>query len=138
MLPGLLSCSALIASIFAFLAQAETCATMAYENRNQVDYGPLALSRLAGQAVDPSGVPVPGVYIGLFTESEHRLVMATATRANGKFTLKTPPKGDYRLVAHYPAFGAANARVRVGPGAMSVIFRMRPSGVDTTSYVESK
>jgi hypothetical protein len=116
----------------------EPCANMTYEDINQPGYGPLPLSRLVGQAVDPSGVAVPGVCVGLFTKSEHRLVMATATLANGEFTLKTPPRGVYRLVGQLPPFGVANARMRVGRGAVNVILRLRPRGLDTTSYFESK
>jgi hypothetical protein len=111
---------------------------MTYENRNQVDYGPVALKRLRGKAIDPSGVPVPGVCVGLFRESDHILIAASATHADGGFALRNPPPGDYRLVATYSAFGAANARVRLGRGAQGVVLRMRPSGIDTTSYIESK
>lgn len=117
---------------------AEPCASMAYENRNQIDYGPLALRQVRGKAVDQTGGPVSGVCIGLFRESDHGLIMATATLADGQFMLKNPPRGEYRLVAIYPAFGTANARVRVGRGASTVIVRMRPSGIDTTSYIEFK
>ena len=108
---------------------------MSYDNRNQIDYGPLKLRSLQGKAVDPDGVPVPGVCVGLFTESDHRLIVATATLANGEFQMKDAPTGYYRLVAECPPFGAANARVRLGRGAASVVLKMRPVGVDTTSYV---
>ena len=114
------------------------CASMAYENRNQVDYSPLALMQLRGKAIDPSGVPIPGVCVGLFRESDHSLVAVSATDADGMFVLKSPPPGDYRVVATYSAFGTANARVRLGRGARSVVLRMRPSGIDTGSYIESK
>ena len=77
---------------------AEPCANMAYGNRNQVDYGPLRLKKLRGNAIDQSGVPVPGVCVGLFKESDHSLIAATATLANGEFALQNPPRGDYRLV----------------------------------------
>jgi len=120
------------------LAGAEPCGNMAYEDRNQVDYGPLPLSQLRGKAVDLSGVAVPGVCVGLFTESDHSLIASTATSANGEFTLKNAPRGEYRLVARYPAFGTANARVRIGRGAKGLMLRMRPTGIDTTSYIESK
>jgi hypothetical protein len=106
---------------------------MAYENRNQVDYGPLSLSELRGKAVDLSGDPIPGVCVGLFKESDHSLIASTTTSANGEFTLTKAPRGQYRLVARYPAFGTANARVRIGRGAKGVMLRMRPSGIDTTS-----
>lgn len=40
---------------------------MEYKNRNQTDYWPLVV-RGVGRAVDPDGVPVPGVCLGLFAE----------------------------------------------------------------------
>ena len=88
--------------------RAEPCANMAYENRNQTDYGPLAVRQLRGEAVDQSGAPVPGVCLGLFRESDHGLMMATASLADGQFALKNPRRGEYRLVVKHPAFGAAN------------------------------
>ena len=79
----------------------------------------------------------PSVCVGLFRESDHSLIMSTATLADGQFTFKNPPRGEYRLVTIYRAFGTANGRVRVERGASTVIVRMRPSGIDTTSYIES-
>jgi hypothetical protein len=78
------------------------------------------------------------VCVGLFSETDHALIVATGTLETGDFILKNPPPGDYRLVATYPAFGTANARVRVGSGAKGVILRMRPVGIDTTSTVERR
>ena len=69
---------------------------MAYEDRNQVDYGPLPVSQLKGKAVDLSGGPVPGVCVGLFKESDHSLIASTTTSANGEFTLKNAPRGESR------------------------------------------
>ena len=139
MLAAKMSRYALLVFAQAFSAvAAEPCADMAYENRNQIDYGPLALGRLRGKAVDQTGVPVPGVCVGLFRESDHSLTVATETSTNGQFELRNPPRGDYRLVATYPAFGTANARVRFGRGASIVVVRMRASGIDTTSYIEPK
>ena len=130
---------ALVTSILTLaLRGAQPCGNMEYEDRNQIDYGPVAVGQLRGKAVDLNAVPVPGVCVGLFRESDHSLIASTATSDDGEFTLKNPPRGDYRLVARYPAFGTANARVRIGRGAKNLILRMRPSDIDTTSYVESK
>jgi len=139
MISGVLTRVALVALIFALsLPGAEPCGNMGYEDRNQIDYGPLPVSQLRGKAVDLSGVPVPGVCVGLFKESDHSLIASTATSPNGEFTLKNSPRGEYRLVARYPAFGTANARVRIGRGAKGATLRMRPRGIDKTSYIESK
>ncbi|MGA7412463.1 MAG: carboxypeptidase-like regulatory domain-containing protein [Bryobacteraceae bacterium] len=94
--------------------------------------------KLSGKAIDGEGVPVPGVCVGLFTEGDHRLIIANATGPDGDFKLGEVPKGRYRLVAKCEAFGAANARVRIGRGATSVILKMRPAGIDTTSFIELK
>ena len=53
------------------------CKRMAYENRNQTDYGPLKMAIVRGTAKDTQDVTVPGVCIGIFTSVEHKLVMAT-------------------------------------------------------------
>ena|ERR1035438_428879 len=116
----------------------QPCNEMVYEDRNQVDYGPIGLRQLHGKAVDRDGVAVPGVCVGLFSEADHRLITATETRAKGDFRLRDVPKGNYRLVAKYEAFGTANARVFVGRGAAGVILKMRTAGTDTTSYIEPK
>lgn len=116
----------------------DLCANMSYQNRNQVDYGPLAIKHVRGKAIDPDGVPVADVCVGLFKESDHTLVAATATSKDGEFVLADPVPGNYRLVATYEAFGAANARVRIGRGRSGVLLRMRPRAIDTTSYVELK
>src|SRR5215467_5399775 len=47
-------------------------------------------------------------------------------------TRRVPP------LARYSAFGTANARLRIGRGVKGVMLRMRPSGIDTMSYIESK
>jgi hypothetical protein len=115
------------------------CGEMSYQSRNQVDYGPIRVRRLAGKATDRDGVAVPGVCVGLFTEADHRLVTATETRPDGYFNLRDVPKGDYRLVAEYEAFGAANARVRIGRrGTEHTALWMIPPGIGRTSYFERK
>ena len=131
-------CALTITTLTLSSKMVESCEKMSYENRNQVDYGPLRIRELRGKAIDPDGVSVPGVCVGLFTEFDHKLIAATATERNGEFRLENAPAGDYRLVAKYPVFGTANARVRLGRGATRVVLRMRMTSIDTTSYVESK
>jgi hypothetical protein len=84
---------------------AQPCSEMTYKNRNQVDGCPILQRRLAGKAIDRDGIAVPGVCVGLFTEGDHRFVTATETGAAGNLTLGDVPKGNYRLVAEYDAFG---------------------------------
>ncbi len=89
------------------------CENMAYENRNQTDYGALRLSTVAGTAKDAQGVAIPSVCVGIFTESNHELVAAALADNKGRFELRNIPPGDYRLVAKSEGFCPANARIRI-------------------------
>ena len=51
------------------------CKDLAYENRNQTDYGPRGTA-IRGTAKDSQGVAIPKVCVGVFTETEHKLVAA--------------------------------------------------------------
>ena len=117
------------------------CEDLSYENRNQIDYGPIVLKQIRGLAKDLDGVPVPNVCVGIFNESDHKLVAAAQTDTKGTFELKAIPDGNYRLVAKCEAFCSANARIRIkarsGSGkALSIHFRA--SGIDTCSYIDQK
>ena len=114
-----------------------SCREMDYEDRNQVDYGPLKVAALQGIAKDSDGVVVPRVCIGIFTETEHKLIAATQTDSKGHFQLKGVPTGDYRLVAAYDGFSPANAKLRVerlSSGKLLAI-QMRFAGVDSGSFI---
>lgn len=117
------------------------CGDMSYENRNQVDYGPLQLSVLRGTVKDPQSVVVPKVCIGVFTEKDHKLIASVQTNDKGYFELKNIPGGDYRLVATFAGFSPANAKIRLkGRSTITkeLIVQMRLFGVDTNSFVELK
>ena len=118
---------------------AQTCAEMAYENRNQVDYGPLQLGSVRGIAQDFQGVEIPRACVGIFTDADHKLVATGETDDHGRFVLSGVPKGVYRLVVKYPGFCPANALVRISGGkGKSAIVHMKAAGIDTCSYVEAK
>ena len=130
---------------FGILATAQDshrpCEDLSYENRSQVDYGPMVLKQVRGLAKDRDGVPVPYVCVGVFNELDHQLVAAAQTDAKGTFVLKAIPDGNYRIVAKCEAFCSANARVRIkarsGNGKpLSIHFRA--SGIDTCSYIDQK
>jgi hypothetical protein len=113
-----------------------SCVAMVYRDQNQVDTK-LRVRDLKGIAIDEQNVPVPGVCVGLFSEPEHRLVSVTTTSDDGKFKFRASAKGTYRLVAQYDGLGIANSVVIVGTGGRkSLTIRMRPRGIDTTSYFE--
>jgi hypothetical protein len=117
------------------------CEDLSYENRNQIDYGPIVLKQVRGIAKDLDGVPVPNVCVGVFSELDHKLVAATHTDTKGTFELRAIPDGDYRIVARCEAFCPGNARIRIksrsGSGkALSIHFRT--SDIDTCSYIDQK
>lgn len=117
------------------------CVDMTYENRNQTDYGPLRIAKIQGTAKDEQSVAVPGVCIGVFTSTDHRLLVFTETDGAGYFEFKNLPRGEYRLVAKCAGFCSGNAKIRVGPGPRSkkrLSLQVRPVGLDGCSYFELK
>jgi len=131
-----------LAFAFGALGQesATVCMDLSYQNRNQTDYGPLRVAALRGSATDSQGVAIPKTCVGVFTETDHKLIAATETDDNGRFELKGIPDGDYRLVAKYDGFSPANAKLRVEHSRSKKLLavQMRPAGLDTTSFVELK
>lgn len=75
----------------------------------------LEVKRIRGLAVDPTATVIPGIALGLYTESEpHRLLAAATTDEKGKFDFgKSIPPGDYRLIAKYPGLCTANVPIQL-------------------------
>ena len=118
-----------------------TCKDLTYESRNQTDYGPLVVAAIRGVAQDAEGGPIPKACVGVFTETDHKLLAVTQTDDGGKFGLNGIPDGEYRLVAKYDGFCPANAKLRIERHAKSkksLTVQMRFAGLDTCSYVEVK
>ena len=120
----------------------EDCKTkITYENRNQIEYQPLSISTIAGVALDKDKVPVPVVCLGLFTESDHRLVASTVTDGKGNFEFSQVAPGRYRLVAKYNGFCPANISLRLVRRSSKsqrrverLVLHMQLAGVDSCSY----
>ena len=112
----------------------------AYENRNQIDYGPLKVSAVGGIATDPSKVPVPNACVLLFTERSHHLVSKTATDGDGLFNLARIKNGRYRLVVKAPGFCSANVPIVVGAraGRKRLALHMKMGEIDSCSYGDLK
>jgi hypothetical protein len=141
--------------ISSFTLQQQTAATCEaitkYENRNQVNYGPLVLSTLSGKVVAEGGKPVKSLglisnaCIGLFSEDEHKFIANTVASEDGSFSIKDVQPGSYRLVVRDPqnVFCVANAPVRLtkpkerAKGKRMVI-HLRPAGIDSCSYADYK
>ena len=125
----------------ALFAQAsdEQCDRLSYEDHNQIGYGALHANHVSGIVQDASGVAIPMACVGIFTESDHKLVAAARTNDNGLFELDNVRRGNYRLVVKYDGLCAANARLRIvrrWRDSRHLVVVMRPGGIDTCSYVE--
>ena len=112
----------------------ESAADDSYVNRNQIDYGPLKLSIVAGIARDEDGTAVPSVRILLFTEKEHKMIASVTTDEKGLFSFGNIRYGRYRLVAK-SAFCPANVPIEIGHfGKNQLHLHMIAGAIDTCSY----
>ena len=120
------------------MGTASTCvAQSTYENHNQIDYGPLALSQIAGIAKDQNGVVISQVTMGLFTEKEHALLAIAQTDPDGKFSFKQVAADHHRLVAKSEAFCTANVPIVIKrtKGSRSLLdLHMIVGGIDKCSW----
>ncbi len=122
-------------------AAGDQCKSLTYESHNQIDYGPIIVNSIRGVAQDAQGVPIPKACVGVFTETEHKLLAVAETDDGGRFELTVIPRGEYRLVAKYEGFCPVNAKLRIGRRSKDkkpLMLQMRPAGLDSCSYVEAK
>ena len=111
-----------------------------YENHNQIDYGPLIVQEVKGSITDPQQGAVPKVCVGIFTEKDHKLIAATESNADGKFSLQSVPPGRYRLVVKGEPLCAANVPLQVVKSQKKnqvLRVHMKPRGLDSCSYGET-
>jgi hypothetical protein len=118
-----------------------------YGNRNQVDPSRSTLNLIAGRVIAEVGEPAKKVgaipaCLGLFTETDHRLVASAVADEEGRFRFKRIQPGLYRLVVRdrQNAFCVANMPLRVVESrrGKTLVIHMRPSGVDDCSYGDFK
>ena len=121
---------------FAQQKEGSSSCMVEYENHNQIDYGPLTIQEVKGTITDPQPVAVPKVCVGIFTESDHRLLASTESDAEGRFSLQSVPPGRYRLVVKYYPLCAANIPLKVVKQRKKQILKvhMEPRGLDSCSY----
>lgn len=116
----------------------ESCSEMVYENHNQVEPKILQLGTVRG-VVQWGRVRIAKACIGVFTETDHKLVATIETDDTGQFSSERIPKGAYRLVVRYSAFCSANAPIQVsGKRGKSATVHIEAAGIDTCSYIEAK
>ena len=115
------------------------CGELKYENHNMVDYGPLRISAVRGIVKDPLGVVIPDGCVGVFSESDHKLITAGGVDSEGLFEIPSIPEGKYRLIVACNSFCAANVSIILrnqAHGKKRLVAIMRPGGIDDCSYVE--
>jgi hypothetical protein len=148
---GLMFIAALIGSDVVAQQGVSGCTTVEYGNRNQVDPKPLSIRTLSGKVSGVPGKldlgPIPGACLGLFTETDHRLIASVAADDSGRFRFARISPGQYRLVARDPqnVLCLANVRVRIVDWprggtlrAKHIIVHLRPAGIDRCSYADYK
>ena len=122
----------------------DACRSLEYQNENQID-NMLKLRRIQGTVVDmefpPS--PVPRTCMGLFTDSDRKLVTAVESDRYGAFAFGPVQPGRYRLVAEQPGLGVANVILQVvrwpSGGILSsreLVVKLGPSDFHTSSFVD--
>jgi hypothetical protein len=120
-----------------FKARAISQSEDAYENHNQVDYGPLKVSRVQGVVKDPSGYLIPHSHVLLFAEGNHKLLAKCETDEKGGFDLGEMKPGRYRLVVKVPGLCSANVPIaRERGNNRKLVIRMKARGIDSCSYGE--
>lgn len=130
---------ALLLAISVQAAGSDGC-TRKYGDHNQVDYGPLRLSRVVGTAVDETGSPVAKTCVYLFTEKTHRLLASAEVDSHGKFSLQNIKAGSYRLVVASEGFCTANIPLSVVDRATHkrLVVHMKIGEIDVCSYGDYK
>lgn len=119
----------------------EQCTTpVEYENKNQVDPPALSLWTLSGRVIDFQGVTIPDACLAMFREKDKKLVRAIVANRNGRFSIRGLRKGRYRLLVKVRGFCPANSKLVVGSKkpARRVVVHMKPQGIDSCSFIDTK
>ena len=139
----------LILAVFSLLARSPLCAQqsappcseMKYEHHNMIDYGPLRVSVIRGSVMDFQGVAVPNACVGIFSDTDQKLIATGKVDSEGLFEIPSIPSGKYRLIVAYDGFCAANVSIVLKNrlcGKKKLLAIMKPGEVDVCSYVEWK
>jgi len=131
----------LLVGYFVSPATGQQCNQMAYEHKNQIDPKPIEVGLIRGAAVDKDGGALGPICVGIFTESEHKLLVYAQSDEHGAFTLDTSglPEGEYRLAGQVPGLCPANQIIRIRSRShkkRTLLVHMYPHGIDTCSYVD--
>ena len=111
-----------------------------YENHNQADPGALTVRNLKGQVTDTYGATIPQACLGVYTETERKLIASTTSDENGNYKFDKIRPGKYRLVVIARPLCTANAKIIIAASVLSsrrnrpVYVHMGAAGIDSCSY----
>ena len=117
------------------------CGAMTYEHHNQIDYGPLHVTSVRGTVKVFDGYPARRACVGVFAESDQKLLATAVADDEGNFQIVSLPNGTYSLVVTADGLCAANVAIVLknkSRGKKKLAAVMKPSAVDVCSYVELK
>ncbi len=140
-------CFCLSVGVITLFAQKsnDPCASMKYENKNQVTPTALIVGRVTGQVFDSQNVkrvPLSSVCIALFEEKTKKLVEVVSPDEDGHFKFKKKRQGvHFRLIVKhfYNGFCVANIPIEINHKNLNnknIAVYMRPSSIDECSYGE--
>ncbi|MGH9487519.1 MAG: carboxypeptidase-like regulatory domain-containing protein [Terriglobales bacterium] len=111
---------------------------MSYERENPPNLARLDVRRIRGKVVDRMHTAVPGVALGLYTETApHKLLALGTSDTQGNFDFgKKIAAGNYRLIAKYPGLCTANIPLQVNPhgSGKKIILHMQYPGLGFCSF----
>ena len=120
------------------------CASLKYEDKNQLTPSQLTVKKVSGQLVveGDENYPFIDICIALFDEKNKKFIFIkeiSEMSENGKFNIKKIPNGKYRLIVKTLSnfFCVANVPIEINNTIsknrkISII--MRPSGLDDCSF----
>jgi hypothetical protein len=122
-------------------ATGQRCNQMVYEHKNQIDPKPIEVGLIRGATVYKDGSALGPICVGIFTESEHKLLVYGQSDEKGAFTLDTSrlPDGEYRFVGQVLGFCPANLIIRIRSRShkkRTLLVHMYLSEIDICSYVD--
>ena len=89
--------------------------------------------------MDFQGVAVPNARVGIFSDTDQKLIATGKVDSEGLFEIPSIPNGEYRLIVAYDGFCATNVSIvsKNRPrGKKKLLAIMKPGAVDVCSYVE--
>jgi hypothetical protein len=116
------------------------CASMEYANHNQIDYL-LRVTSIQGTVKVSDEAAAGGACIGVFAESDRKLLATVKANERGSFQIAGIENGTYRLVVTADGLCVANAKIVVTTQPRvrkKLIAVMKPRGIDVCSYIELK